>query len=96
MVEEDKDESPHENTDKTDEEAQDMWLAFDNDLDSEVNDLTIEEGNCIFMAMVHSVDPHHFVCALSMVSGENLNTRQTGINPQNVQCKDQKQTKSLS
>jgi hypothetical protein len=30
MVEEDEDESPHENTDETDEEAQDMCPAFDN------------------------------------------------------------------
>jgi hypothetical protein len=69
MVEEDEDESPHVNTDETDEEAQDMRPTFDDDLDSEVNDLTIEEGDRIFMAMVHLVDPHHFVHALSMVSG---------------------------
>jgi hypothetical protein len=69
MVEEDKDESPQVNMDETDEEAQDMCPAFDNDLDSEVKDLTIEEGNHVFMAMVHPVDPHHFVHALSMVSG---------------------------
>jgi hypothetical protein len=68
MVEEDEDESPHVNTDKTDEEAQDTCPAFDNDLDSEVNDFTIEEDDRIFMAMVHAVDPHHFVCASSMVS----------------------------
>jgi hypothetical protein len=68
MVEEDKDESPHVNTDETDEEAQDTCLAFDDDLDSEVDNLTIEEGDCIFMVMVHPVDPHHFVCASSTVS----------------------------
>jgi hypothetical protein len=34
MVEEDKDESPHVNTDKTDEEVQDMCPAFDDDLES--------------------------------------------------------------
>jgi hypothetical protein len=38
-------------------------------LDSEVDDFTIEEDDCIFMAMVHPVDPHHFVDASSMVSG---------------------------
>jgi hypothetical protein len=43
MVEEDKDESPHVNADKNDEEAQDTGLAFDDDLDSEVNYFTIEE-----------------------------------------------------
>jgi hypothetical protein len=35
MAEEDKDESPHVNTEETDEEAQDLCLAFDDDLDSE-------------------------------------------------------------
>jgi hypothetical protein len=69
MVEEDEDESPQVNTDETDEEARDTCLAFDNDLDSEVDDFTIEEDDCIFMAMVHPVDPHYFVCASSMVSG---------------------------
>jgi hypothetical protein len=55
MAEEDEDESPHMDTDETDEEAQDIGLAFDNDLDSEVDDFTIEEDDCIFMAMVHLV-----------------------------------------
>jgi hypothetical protein len=69
MVEEDEDESPHVNTDETDEETQDTCPAFDDNLDSEVNDFTIEEDDCIFMAMVHPVNPQHFVCASSMVSG---------------------------
>jgi hypothetical protein len=69
MVEEDEDESPHVNMDKTDKEAQDTCPAFDDNLDSEVNDFTIEEDDCVFMAMVHPVDPHHFVCASSTVSG---------------------------
>jgi hypothetical protein len=43
-------------------------LAFDNDLDSEVDNFTIEEDDRIVMAMVHLVDPHHFVYALSTVS----------------------------
>jgi hypothetical protein len=42
---------------------------FDNDFNSEVDNFTIEEGDRVFMAMVHLVDPHHFVCASSMVSG---------------------------
>jgi hypothetical protein len=58
MVEEDEDESPHVNTEKTDEEAQDMCLAFDDNLDSEVDDFTIEEDDCVFMMMVHPVNPH--------------------------------------
>jgi hypothetical protein len=62
MVEEDKDESPHENIDETDKEAQDTCPAFD-------DDLTIEKGDHIFIAMVHSVNPHHFAHASSMVSG---------------------------
>jgi hypothetical protein len=68
MAEEDNDESPHMDTDKTDEKAQDIGLAFDNDLDGEVDDFTIEEDDHVFMAMVHPVDLHHFVHALSMVS----------------------------
>jgi hypothetical protein len=62
MVEEDEDESPHVNTDETDEEAQDTCPAFD-------DDVTIEEDDHVFMVMVHLVDPHHFVCASSTVSG---------------------------
>jgi hypothetical protein len=61
MVEEDEDESPHINMDKTDEEVQDTCPAFD-------NDFTLEEDDRVFMAMVHPVDPHHFVHALSTVS----------------------------
>jgi hypothetical protein len=69
MAEEDEDESPHMDTDETDEEAQDMGPAFDNDLDSDVVDVIIEEDDHVFMTMVHPVDPHHFVHASSMVSG---------------------------
>jgi hypothetical protein len=69
MTEEDEDESPQVNTDETDEEAQDTGPAFDDDLDSEVDNFTIEEDDRIFMLVVHPVDPHHFVHALSMVSG---------------------------
>jgi hypothetical protein len=69
MTEEDEDESPHVNTDKTDEEAQDTGPAFDDDLDSEVDDFTIEEDDRVFMVMVHPVNLHHFVHALSTVSG---------------------------
>jgi hypothetical protein len=68
MTEEDKDESPHVDTDKTDEETQDASPAFDNDLDSDVIDIAIEEDDCVFMAMVHPVDPHHLVHASSTVS----------------------------
>jgi hypothetical protein len=68
MTDEDEDESPHMNTDETDEEVQDTSLAFDDDLDSEVDNFTIEEDDHVFMAMVHLVDPHHFFHASSMVS----------------------------
>jgi hypothetical protein len=68
MAEEDKDESPHMDMDETDEEAQDTGLAFDDNLDSDVVDVTIEEDDHVFMAIVHPVNPHHFVCASSMVS----------------------------
>jgi hypothetical protein len=56
-------------TDETDEEVQDTGPAFDDDLDSEVDNFTIEEDDRVFMAMVHPVDPHHFVRASSTVSG---------------------------
>jgi hypothetical protein len=77
MVEEDEDESPHVNTDETDEETQDTCPALDDDLDSDVDDdldsdvddVTIEEGDRVFMTMVHPVNPQHFVRASSMVSG---------------------------
>jgi hypothetical protein len=68
MVEEDEDESPHVNADETDEEAQDTCLALDHDLDSDIDDVIIEEGDCVFMMMVHPVDPQHFVRASSTVS----------------------------
>jgi hypothetical protein len=72
-------------TDETNEEAQDTGPALDDNLDSEVDDnldsevddnldsevddFTIEEDDHVFMAMVYQVDPHHFVRALSTVSG---------------------------
>jgi hypothetical protein len=68
MAEEDEDESPHMDMDKTDGEAQDTGPAFDDDLDSDVIDVIIEEDDHIFMTMVHPVDPHHFFRALSTVS----------------------------
>jgi hypothetical protein len=69
LIEEDEDESPHVNMEETNEEAQDMGPAFDDDLDSEVDDFTIEEGGRVFIMMVHPVDPHPFVHASSTVSG---------------------------
>jgi hypothetical protein len=69
MAEEDEDKSPHVNMDETDEEAQDTGPALDDDLDSQVDDFTIEEDDHVFMAMVHPVNPHHFVRASSTVSG---------------------------
>jgi hypothetical protein len=69
MVEEiDEDESSHMNTDETDEEVQDTCPAFDDDLDGEVDDFTIEEDDRVFMMMVHPVDPHHLIRASSTVS----------------------------
>jgi hypothetical protein len=69
IPEEDEDESPHMDTDETDEEVQDASPAFDNDLDSDVIDINIEEDDRVFMTMVHPVDPHHFVCSSITVSG---------------------------
>jgi hypothetical protein len=53
MTAEDKDESPHVNTEETDEEAQELCPAFDDDL--EVDDFAIEEDDRVFMTMVHPV-----------------------------------------
>jgi hypothetical protein len=81
MAEEDEDESPHMDMDKTDEEAQDTSPALDDDLDSDVVDVAIEEDDCIFMVMVHLVDPHHFVCASSMVSRHLVETSAKNSKP---------------
>jgi hypothetical protein len=56
------------NTEETEEEAQDLCPAFDDNLDSEVDDSAIKEDDCVFMTMVHPVDPYHFVRASSTVS----------------------------
>jgi hypothetical protein len=72
MVEEEEDESPQVNTDETDEEVQDTCPALDNDLDSEVDDLTIEEGDRVLMTIVHLVNPHHVVHTSSMVSSGSI------------------------
>jgi hypothetical protein len=77
MVEEDEDKSPHVDMDETDEEVQDTCLAPDDDLNSDVNDVTIKEDDCIFMMILHSVNPQHFVRASSTVSSDNLNTTQS-------------------
>jgi hypothetical protein len=47
--------------------VQDTGPAFDNDLDHNVDD--IENNDCIFIVMVHLVNPHHFICTSSIVCG---------------------------
>jgi hypothetical protein len=71
MIEEldDQDEATHVNMNETEEEVQGECPAVDNDLEFDADHIEIEEGDRIFMAMVHPVDPQHFVCASSMVSG---------------------------
>jgi hypothetical protein len=64
----DQDESPHVNMSETKEEVQDKSLAFDNDLNFDADNVKIEEGDRIFMAMVHPVNPQHSVQASSTVS----------------------------
>jgi hypothetical protein len=81
MTEEDEDESPQVNMNETDEEVQDTGLAFDDDLDSEVDDFIIEEDDCIFMVMVHPVNLHHFVHASSTVSGRLAEVFATNSKP---------------
>jgi hypothetical protein len=71
MIEEldDQDEATHVNANETEEEAQGECLAFDDDLEFDADHIGIEEGDGVFMAMVHLVNPQHFVCASSTVSG---------------------------
>jgi hypothetical protein len=57
------------NTNETEEEVQGECPAFDNDLEFDADHIKIEEGDRVFMAMVHPVDPQHFVRASSTVSG---------------------------
>jgi hypothetical protein len=81
MVEEDEDESPHMDMDETDEEAQNIGPAFDDDLDSDIIDIIIEEDDHFFMTMVHPVDPHHFVRASSTVSGRLAEASAKNLKP---------------
>jgi hypothetical protein len=85
MVEEDKDESPHMNADGTDEEAQDTSPAFDDNLDSDVVDVAIEEDERVFMMMVHPVDPQHFVHASSTVSRRLAETSAKNSKPKDFE-----------
>jgi hypothetical protein len=70
MIEEldDQDEATHMNANKTGEEVQGECPAFDDDLKFDTDHIEIKEGDRVYMAMVHPVDPQHFVCASSMVS----------------------------
>jgi hypothetical protein len=85
MVEEDEDESPHVDVDETDEEAQDTGPALDNDLDSDIDDDVIQEDDRVFMTMVHLVDPQHFVCASSIVSGRLAEASIKNLKPKDFQ-----------
>jgi hypothetical protein len=49
----------HMNISETGEEAQDKGLALDDDLEFDADNIKIEEGDHIFMAMVYPVDPFH-------------------------------------
>jgi hypothetical protein len=71
MIEEldDQDEATHVNTNETEEEVQGECPAFDDDLKFDADHIEIEEGDHVFMVMVHLVNPQHFICALSTVSG---------------------------
>jgi hypothetical protein len=70
MIEEldDQDEATHVNANETEEEVQGECLAFDDDLEFDADHIEIEEGDRVFMAMVHPVDPQHLVRASSTVS----------------------------
>jgi hypothetical protein len=71
MIEEldDQDESPYMNMSETGEEVQDESLAFDDNLNFDADNIEMEEGDQVFMVMVHLVDPQHFIHASSIVSG---------------------------
>jgi hypothetical protein len=71
MIEEldDQDEATHVNVNETEEEVQGECSAFDDDLEFNADHIGIEEGDRVFMVIVHPVDPQHFVRASSMVSG---------------------------
>jgi hypothetical protein len=62
-------EATHVNVNETEEEVQGECPAFDNDLEFDADHIEIEEGDHVFMVMVHPVDPQHFVHASSTVSG---------------------------
>jgi hypothetical protein len=62
------DEATHVNVNETEEEVQGKCPAFDDDLKFDADNIEIEKGDCIFMVMVHLVDPQHFVRGLSTVS----------------------------
>jgi hypothetical protein len=59
MVEEDEDESPHMDTDETDEEAQDTGPAFDDNLDSDIVNIIIEEDDRVFSETAFESLPEH-------------------------------------
>jgi hypothetical protein len=65
----DQDEATHVHMKKTKEEVQGQCPAFDDDLEFDGDHIKIEEDDCIIMAMVDLVDPKHFICTSSMVSG---------------------------
>jgi hypothetical protein len=70
MIEElyDQDEATRVNVNKTEEEVKAECLACDDNLEFDAHHIKIKEGDCVFMVMVHPVDPQHFTHASSMVS----------------------------
>jgi hypothetical protein len=70
MIEEldDQDEATHVNANETEEEVQGECPAFDDDLEFDADHIEIEEGDRVFMVIVHPVNPQHFVRASSTVS----------------------------
>jgi hypothetical protein len=63
----DQDEATHVNANETEEEVQGECPAFDDNLKFDTDHIEIEEGDHIFMAMVHLVNPQYFMRASSMV-----------------------------
>jgi hypothetical protein len=59
LAEEDKDEFPHMDMDETDEEVQDTGPALDDNLDSKVDNFTIEEHDRVFSETAFDSLPEH-------------------------------------
>jgi hypothetical protein len=61
--------------------VEDECPAFDNDLNFDADNIKIEEGDHILMAIAHPVNPQHLICASSTVSGRLAEAFAKGLRP---------------